>query len=174
MINHSYELRFPLMHSIRNLLDHCSVGLPAQIPILASQTHTSTLSTFDLVTIQLGTKHGDITTKFSLGLLLDRWQRKVRRRCRGTLRVFIRDRSRKHRQGGVPEFHTASQDDEPKRLEMLDRHKVLQKQRNAPIDIDSLDDVLLIEESDDFAQRESGTDVGRARGDLVGLVICVE
>jgi hypothetical protein len=57
---------------------------------------------------------------------------------------------------------------------MLDRHKVLQKQRDAPIDIDSLDNALLVEEGDGFAEGESGADIGYTRGDLVGLVICVE
>ena len=57
---------------------------------------------------------------------------------------------------------------------MLDRHKVLQKQRDASDDIDSLDDALLVEESDSFAEGESWADIGYTGGGLVGFVIQVE
>lgn len=50
----------------------------------------------------------------------------------------------------------------------------MQKQRDAPTYVDSLDDTLLVEESDSFAEGEGGEDVGCGRGDLVGFIVCVE
>lgn len=140
-INQLYKLPFPLMHDIRNLHNPRSVSLPAQIPILASQTRTSTLSPFHLITIQLGTKHGDITTQLCLGLLLDRGKRKARRRRRDGLDG---NSGCEHGQGWIPEFYPAPHHDGSESLEMLDWHEVLQKQHDASINIDRLGNALLV------------------------------
>jgi hypothetical protein len=57
---------------------------------------------------------------------------------------------------------------------LLGRHKVSQKQHDGSIDIDSLDDALLVEDSDGLAKGESGADIGNARGGAGFGDSCVE
>lgn len=57
---------------------------------------------------------------------------------------------------------------------MLNEHNVLKKQHDALTNIYLLNDVLLEEESDSFAEEESGANIRQTRRGFMGLVECVE